>query len=98
MSEQKTVYVGLSGGVDSSVAAALLKMQGYRVVGVYMKNWSRDLPGYPCPWKEDYQDAKRIAVQLGIEFKMFDFENEYFNYVVQYMLDGFVDGITPKNF
>lgn len=96
MSEQKTVYVGLSGGVDSSVAAALLKMQGYRVVGVYMKNWSRDLPGYPCPWKEDYQDAKRIAVQLGIEFKMFDFENEYFNYVVQYMLDGFVDGITPN--
>ena len=92
----KTVYVGLSGGVDSSVAAALLKEQGYNVVGVYMKNWSRDLPGFSCPWKEDYQDAKRVAVQLGIEFKMFDFENEYFNRVVQYMLDGFTAGQTPN--
>ena len=96
MNSKKTVYVGLSGGVDSSVTAALLKEQGYHVVGVYMKNWSRDLPGYPCPWKEDYQDAKRIAVQLDIEFKMFDFENEYFNKVVQYMLDGFTNGITPN--
>lgn len=96
MSDVKTVYVGLSGGVDSSVSAALLKEQGYHVVGVYMKNWSRDLPGYPCPWKEDYQDAKRIAVQLDIEFKMFDFENEYFSKVVQYMLDGFTEGITPN--
>ena len=96
MQTQKTVYVGLSGGVDSSVSAALLKEQGYHVVGVYMKNWSRDLPGYPCPWKEDYQDAKRVAVQLGIEFKMFDFEKDYFNLVVQYMLDGFTAGITPN--
>jgi tRNA-uridine 2-sulfurtransferase len=70
---QKTVYVGLSGGVDSSVTAALLKQQGYHVVGVYMKNWSKDLPGMPCPWKEDYQDAKRVAVQLGIDFKMYAF-------------------------
>ncbi len=92
----KKVFVGLSGGVDSSVTAALLKEQGYDVVGVYMKNWSKDLPGYPCPWKEDYQDAKRVAVQLGIPFKMFDFENEYFSRVVQYMLDGFTSGITPN--
>lgn len=92
----KTVYVGLSGGVDSSVAAALLKEQGYNVVGVYMKNWSRDLPGFACPWKEDYQDAKRVAVQLGIEFKMFDFESEYFTCVVQYMLDAFTAGLTPN--
>lgn len=92
----KTVYVGLSGGVDSSVSAALLKEQGYKVVGVYMKNWSRDLPGFPCPWKEDYQDAKRVAVQLGIDFKMFDFETDYFNLVVQYMLDGFTAGSTPN--
>ncbi len=96
MTDVKTVYVGLSGGVDSSVSAALLKDQGYNVVGVYMKNWSKDLPGYPCPWKEDYQDAKRVAVQLGIPFKMFDFEAEYFSSVVQYMLDGFVAGITPN--
>lgn len=94
--KQQTVYVGLSGGVDSSVSAALLKEQGYRVVGVYMKNWSRDLPGYPCPWQQDYQDAKRVAVQLGIDFEMFDFESDYFNRVVQYMLDGFTSGITPN--
>lgn len=92
----KTVYVGLSGGVDSSVSAMLLKQQGYTVVGVYMKNWSRDLPGMPCPWKQDYQDAKRIAVQLGIEFLMFDFEKEYFERVVQYMIDGYKAGRTPN--
>jgi tRNA-specific 2-thiouridylase len=92
----KKVFVGLSGGVDSSVAAALLVEQGYEVVGVYMKNWSKDLPGFPCPWKEDYQDAKRVAVQLGIEFRMFDFEKEYFEKVVDYMLDGFRSGITPN--
>jgi tRNA-specific 2-thiouridylase len=74
----ETVYVGMSGGVDSSVTAALLKEQGYNVVGVYMKNWSQDLPGFTCPWKEDYQDAKRVAVQLGIDFKMYDFETEYY--------------------
>jgi tRNA-specific 2-thiouridylase len=92
----KTVYVGLSGGVDSSVSAALLKEQGYLVVGVYMKNWSKDLPGFACPWKEDYQDAKRIAVQLGIEFKMFDFEKEYQEKVVDYMIEEYKAGRTPN--
>lgn len=92
----KTVYVGLSGGVDSSVTAALLVEQGFKVVGVYMKNWSKDLPGFPCPWKEDYQDAKRVAVQLGIPFEVFDFEKQYFDKVVKYMLEGFKSGITPN--
>jgi tRNA-specific 2-thiouridylase len=92
----KTVYVGLSGGVDSSVSALLLKQQGYNVVGVYMKNWSQDLPGMPCPWMDDYQDAKRIAVQLGIEFKMYNFENEYRHKVVDYMLEEFKAGRTPN--
>ena len=91
-----SVFVGLSGGVDSSVAAALLVEQGYDVTGVYMKNWSKDLPGFPCPWKEDYQDAKRVAVKLGIKFELFDFEKEYFDKVVTYMLDGFKSGITPN--
>jgi tRNA-specific 2-thiouridylase len=92
----KTVYVGLSGGVDSSVSAALLKEQGYNVVGVYMKNWSQDLPGMPCPWRDDFTDAKRVAVQLGIDFRMYDFENEYRHKVVDYMLDEFKAGRTPN--
>src|SRR3989344_4980933 len=92
----KRVFVGLSGGVDSSVAALLLKQQGYEVIGVYMKNWSQDLPGMPCPWKEDYQDAKRVAVQLGIDFKVYDFEKTYFEKVVKYMLEGYKAGFTPN--
>lgn len=92
----KNVYVGMSGGVDSSVTAALLIEQGYIVTGVYMKNWSQDLPGFVCPWKEDYQDAKRVAVQLGIDFKMYDFETEYRQKVVDYMLDEYKAGRTPN--
>jgi len=92
----KKVYVGMSGGVDSSVTAALLKEQGYDVTGVYMKNWSQDLPGFVCPWKEDYQDAKRVAVQLGIDFKMYDFETEYRQKVVDYMLAEYQAGRTPN--
>jgi tRNA-specific 2-thiouridylase len=92
----QTVYVGLSGGVDSSVTAALLKEQGYNVVGVYMKNWSQDLPGFECPWTEDYQDAKRVAVRLGIPFKMYDFETQYRDKVVQYMIDEYQAGRTPN--
>jgi tRNA-specific 2-thiouridylase len=92
----KKVFVGMSGGVDSSVAAALLKEQGYDVTGVYMKNWSQDLPGFTCPWRQDYQDAKRVAVQLGIPFKMYDFEKEYRQKVVDYMVAGYQAGITPN--
>lgn len=86
----------MSGGVDSSVTAALLKEQGYAVTGVYMKNWSRDLPGMICPWKDDYQDAKRVAVQLGIDFKMYDFETEYRQKVVDYMVREYQAGRTPN--
>mgnify|MGYP002399693035 CR=1 FL=1 len=96
LAKSKTVYIGLSGGVDSSVTAYLLKKQGYEVVGVYMKNWSKDLPGFECPWFEDYQDAKRVAVQLGVDFKMFDFETEYKQLVVDYMIDEYTKGRTPN--
>lgn len=92
----KEVFVGLSGGVDSSVSALLLKQQGYSVTGVYMKNWSQSLPGFNCPWKDDYQDAKRIAVQLGIKFVLFDFQAQYQHKVVDYMLDEYRRGNTPN--
>jgi tRNA-specific 2-thiouridylase len=96
MTKNIKVFVGMSGGVDSSVTAALLSSKGYDVTGVYMKNWSRDLPGMVCPWKEDYQDAKRVAVHLGIPFKMYDFEREYRDKVVQYMLAEYKAGRTPN--
>jgi len=90
------VYVGMSGGVDSSLTAALLVEQGYDVIGVYMKNWSQDLPGMKCPWADDLADAKRVAVQLGIDFKVFDFEQEYKQRVVEYMIDEYKLGRTPN--
>lgn len=90
------VYVGMSGGVDSSLTAALLKEQGYDVTGVYMKNWTQDLPGMRCPWADDLADAKRVAVQLGIDFKVFDFENEYRHKVVDYMIEEYKLGRTPN--
>ncbi len=86
----------MSGGVDSSVTAAMLIEQGYDVTGVYMKNWSQDLPGMVCPWKQDYQDAKRVAVQLGIPFKMYDFQTEYRQKVVDYMIAEYKAGRTPN--
>lgn len=90
------VYVGMSGGVDSSVTAALLKEQGYQVTGVYMKNWTQDLPGMKCPWADDLADAKRVAVQLGIDFKVFDFQTEYRQKVVDYMIEEYKAGRTPN--
>lgn len=90
------VYVGMSGGVDSSLTAALLKEQGYDVTGVYMKNWTQDLPGMKCPWADDLADAKRVAVQLGIDFKVFDFQAEYKQKVVDYMIAEYERGRTPN--
>lgn len=90
------VYVGMSGGVDSSLTAALLKEQGHDVTGVYMKNWTQDLPGMRCPWADDLADAKRVAVQLEIPFKVYDFEKEYKQKVVDYMIDEYKAGRTPN--
>lgn len=92
----RRVFVGMSGGVDSSVVALLLTEQGYGVTGVYMKNWSRDLPGMQCPWAEDLADAKRVAVKLGIPFEVWDFEDAYREKVVDYMLAEFRRGRTPN--
>lgn len=92
----KKVFVGLSGGVDSSVAAALLVEQGYDVTGVFMKNWSHDVAGHHCPWKEDLASARSVAAHLDIELKVYDFEKQYFNAVTKYMLDAYKKGITPN--
>lgn len=92
----KRVFVGMSGGVDSSVTAALLKQHGYEVIGVYMKNWTRDLPGLPCPWKDDLRDARAVAAKLNIPFKVYDFENQYRDRVVSYMIKEYKAGRTPN--
>ncbi len=113
----ETVYVAMSGGVDSSVAAALLKKQGFRVVGVFMKPWSsptsnskseilnskktqnskfRILNSEFCMWKQDREDAMRVASVLDIPLKTWDFSREYGQKVVRYMIGGYRRGITPN--
>ena len=96
MKKRPTVFVGLSGGVDSSLAAYLLSRQNYKVVGVYMKNWTEDIGGYRCPWRQDYLDAKRLAAFLDIEFLVFDFQKQYKRQVVDYMLAEYRKGNTPN--
>jgi tRNA-specific 2-thiouridylase len=85
------VFVAMSGGVDSSVAAALLKKQGYEVVGVHIKCFNVD----GCA-RQDAEDARQAAAHLGIPFYAFDFEKEYKDKVVEYMVDGYKKGITPN--
>jgi tRNA-specific 2-thiouridylase len=90
------VYVGMSGGVDSALAAALLVEQGHDVLGVYMRNWSQDLPGFKCPWADDLADAERVAVTLGIDLEVWDCEAEYRATVVDYLVDAYSRGYTPN--
>ncbi len=91
------VLVCLSGGVDSSVAAALLLEQGYDVTGAFMKQWSdtKELSGV-CSWKEDRRDALRVAAHLGIPLLTLDFEKEYKEWVMGYMFDEYKKGRTPN--
>lgn len=91
------VLVGMSGGVDSSVAAAMLLEQGHEVVGAYMKNWTNEegLPG-DCPWEQDIRDAREVCDFLGIEFRILSLMDEYRDRVVDYLLSGYRDGITPN--
>ncbi len=90
----KKVFVGMSGGVDSSVTAALLKKEGYDVTGVFIKVWSPDW--LPCTWKDERRDAMRVAAHLDIPFFTFDFENEYKKAVADYMIDEYKKGRTPN--
>ena len=87
----------MSGGVDSSVAALLPKQQGYDLVGAYMKNWINEdnVIGH-CPWMEDIDDARRVADQLGIEFRVVNLMQDYRERVVKYLLDGYQRGLTPN--
>ena len=101
------VVVGMSGGVDSSVAAALLKEQGYEVIGGFMRNWdstlNNDILGNPklseediCPQEKDYNDAKEVAAKLGIPLYRIDFIQEYWDNVFSYFLEEYKKGRTPN--
>jgi tRNA-uridine 2-sulfurtransferase len=94
----KKVVVGLSGGVDSSVAAYLLKEQGYEVIGLFMKNWHDDSVtiSNECPWLEDSNDALLVAEKLGIPFQTVDLSEEYKDKIVDYMFSEYENGRTPN--
>lgn len=94
----KRVVVGLSGGVDSSVAAYLLKEQGYEVIGVFMKNWHDDSVtiSKECPWLDDSNDAMIVAQHLGIPFQAIDLSKEYKERIVDYMFKEYQSGRTPN--
>lgn len=92
----KRVLLGMSGGVDSSVAAILLLEQGYEVIGGFMKNWSTNDEGEECEWRRERRDAMRVAGQLDLKFYTFNFEAEYRSKVYEYMIDEYRAGRTPN--
>ncbi|MFN8273302.1 MAG: tRNA 2-thiouridine(34) synthase MnmA [Flavobacteriaceae bacterium] len=94
----KRVVVGLSGGVDSSVAAYLLQQQGYEVIGLFMKNWHDDSVtiSNECPWLEDSNDALLVAQKLGIPFQTVDLSEQYKERIVDYMFNEYENGRTPN--
>ena len=96
--QNKRVIVGLSGGVDSSVAAYLLQQQGYEVIGLFMKNWHDDSVTLSddCPWLEDSNDAMLVAEKLGIPFQTVDLSKQYKERIVDYMFAEYQRGRTPN--
>ncbi|HCX64145.1 MAG TPA: tRNA 2-thiouridine(34) synthase MnmA [Eubacteriaceae bacterium] len=93
----KTVVVGMSGGVDSSVAALLLKEQGYRVIGIFMKNWEEDDEDEAvCTAAEDYEDVRKVCNKLDIPYYGVNFSKEYWDKVFQYFLEEYQKGRTPN--
>ena len=96
--KKKRVIVGLSGGVDSSIAAYLLTQQDYEVIGLFMKNWHDESVtlSNECPWLEDSNDAMLVAEKLGIPFQTIDLSAEYKERVVDYMFDQYAAGRTPN--
>jgi tRNA-specific 2-thiouridylase len=97
-SKKQKVLVAMSGGVDSSLVAALLVKQGYDVTGAFIKNWSdtKDLQTGECEWRHERRDAIRVAASLGISFLTFDFEKQYRKLVVDELFRGYKAGITPN--
>lgn len=93
---QKTVVVGMSGGVDSSVAALLLKEQGYRVIGLFMRNWNEEDVNGACTAQEDYDDVVRVCGLLDIPYYVVDFSKEYLDRVFSYFLAEYKAGRTPN--
>ena len=93
---KETVVVGMSGGVDSSVAAHMLKEQGYNVVGVFMKNWNEITDTGCCSAAKDFEDVKRVCETIGIPYYSIDFSNEYMERVFAHFIDGLKRGITPN--
>ena len=93
---QKTVVIGMSGGVDSSVAALLLREQGYRVIGLFMRNWEESDENGACTAEEDFEDVKRVSDLLGIPYYTVNFSKEYMERVFSYFLAEYRAGRTPN--
>ncbi len=94
---KKRALVAMSGGVDSAVAALLLKEQGYDIAGAYMKNWinEENIEAH-CPWEEDITDARAVCEHLGVPFTVCNFIRDYRERVVEYLVDGYRRGLTPN--
>ena len=92
----KTVVVGLSGGVDSSVAALLLKQQGYNVIGLFMVNWEENDENGVCSAEKDFEDVKRVADKIGIPYYTVNYSKDYWDRVFKYFLEEYEKGLTPN--